>query len=528
MTVFKVLVFILFLLLSIGVKSQPAVIVGSASAEPGDTVSIPIDYIGTGSVVGFQVDIFFDNANLLVSMNCGSLGGNGVSCSDHGNFIRILVFDSSLSELPSGNLGMLDFTVSLSSLVSTSYPLTVSNQEYSDNAGNTINPQGTQNGAIFVDQLFSIGGALSGLGASSVTLQNNAGDDLTLSVNGSFVFPTKLVDLANYSVTVSNQPTSPDQTCTVTGGTNGDGTGVIAAADVVDIQLICNDSPIIVPDSYSMLEDTMLIANDVSGNVNDTNDDSVLFNDSDSDTLSIVNPGTFDPIDGIGGSLTLNSDGTFTYSPPDNDFGTATFSFEVTDGFSNVPSSLTIEIAPVNDQPTFDIQGNIVSFPFITPPNSVIQFPGFANNVNVGSLEELTQSVAQFNLTIISDNNSILIPLSTTVTNDGTLNLDLTFNEGVAVLQLELVDDGGVINGGVDTSIIHEFSVSFFDSVYENGFEEVVIIKSPQQIPSLFVQANSIYYNNHLLDLFDSNDDDLSMRFINGWVSEITTLENSK
>ncbi len=385
---------------------------------------------------------------------------------------------------------------------------------------------GSVDGTILVEQLFTIGGNLSGLGASAVTLQNNMSDDLVVSANGSFVFPTKLVDLANYSVTVSNQPTNPDQTCTVTGGTNGDGTGIIAAADVVDIQLICNDSPIVVSNSYSMLEDTILIANDVSGNVNDANDDSVLFNDSDNDTLSIVNPGTFDPIDGIGGSLTLNSDGTFTYSPPDNDFGTATFLFEVTDGFSNVPSSLTIEIAPVNDQPTFDIQGNIVSFPFITPPDSVVQFLGFANSVNVGPLEELTQSVAQFNLTIVSDSNSILNPLSTMVTNDGTLNLDLTLNEGVAVLQLELVDDGGVLNGGVDTSISHEFSVSFFNSIYENGFEDVIFTKSNQEIDVLFVPNSQIEYKGHTLNLFDSNKNILSSQFIRAWISEITQLNS--
>ena len=51
---------------------------------------------------------------------------------------------------------------------------------------------------------FTVGGTLTGLPAGdTVTLQDNGGDDLTLSNNGTFTFPTALPNGQSYSVTVS-------------------------------------------------------------------------------------------------------------------------------------------------------------------------------------------------------------------------------------------------------------------------------------------------------------------------------------
>jgi hypothetical protein len=78
---------------------------------------------------------------------------------------------------------------------------------------------------------YSVGGTVSGL-TGTVILQNNAGDDLSLSSNGSFIFATEMADSSAYAVTVSTQPTG--QTCTVTNGS-----GTIAAADVTDVVVTC-------------------------------------------------------------------------------------------------------------------------------------------------------------------------------------------------------------------------------------------------------------------------------------------------
>ncbi len=82
-------------------------------------------------------------------------------------------------------------------------------------------------------QTYTVGGTVSGLTAGkSLVLRNNGGDDRTVSGNGPFTFPTGLRDGAAYAVTVSTPPAG--MSCPVTGGT-----GVIAAADVTAIQVIC-------------------------------------------------------------------------------------------------------------------------------------------------------------------------------------------------------------------------------------------------------------------------------------------------
>jgi len=80
---------------------------------------------------------------------------------------------------------------------------------------------------------YSIGGTVSGLAGSGLTLRNNGGDDLAVSANGSFAFATEVDSGDTYSVSVATQPASPDQTCTVT---NGSGT---ATADVSDVAVAC-------------------------------------------------------------------------------------------------------------------------------------------------------------------------------------------------------------------------------------------------------------------------------------------------
>ena len=60
----------------------------------------------------------------------------------------------------------------------------------------------------------TVGGTVSGLIAgTSVTLQNNGSDTLTLTSNAAYTFPTRIASLRPFSVSVVAQPTG--QTCTV-------------------------------------------------------------------------------------------------------------------------------------------------------------------------------------------------------------------------------------------------------------------------------------------------------------------------
>ncbi len=80
---------------------------------------------------------------------------------------------------------------------------------------------------------YTIGGTVFDISGSGLILQNNGGNSLPVTENGSFAFNTPVASGGSYSVTVKAQPSSPPQTCTVT---NGSGT---ATANVSNIQVVC-------------------------------------------------------------------------------------------------------------------------------------------------------------------------------------------------------------------------------------------------------------------------------------------------
>jgi len=79
----------------------------------------------------------------------------------------------------------------------------------------------------------SIGGTVSGLDSGkSVVLQNNGGDDLAVSANGGFSFPTAVLSGSTYNVTVLTPPS--EQSCTVSNGS-----GTVSGGDISDVAVVC-------------------------------------------------------------------------------------------------------------------------------------------------------------------------------------------------------------------------------------------------------------------------------------------------
>ena len=73
---------------------------------------------------------------------------------------------------------------------------------------------------------------MSGLSSGTVVLQDNGGDNLSVSANGSFTFATPLASGAAYSVTVKTNPSG--QACTVSGGS-----GTVGSANVTNVAVAC-------------------------------------------------------------------------------------------------------------------------------------------------------------------------------------------------------------------------------------------------------------------------------------------------
>jgi hypothetical protein len=84
---------------------------------------------------------------------------------------------------------------------------------------------------------YTIGGTVTGLSGSGLVLANSingaTAEQLSISTNGTFQFPTKAPSGGSYAVTILTQPATPIQSCTVTAGAS------IATADVSSIQIAC-------------------------------------------------------------------------------------------------------------------------------------------------------------------------------------------------------------------------------------------------------------------------------------------------
>lgn len=121
------------------------------------------------------------------------------------------------------------------------------------------------------NNLFTVGGTVSGLRGTGLILQNNGGDDLAVNADGAFKFSTALASGGMYTVTIKAQPQSPPQTCMVTGGT-----GSVASASVTSVQVSCST------DTYSL-----------GGTVSGLSGGSVVLQNNGADDVTISNNGGF-------------------------------------------------------------------------------------------------------------------------------------------------------------------------------------------------------------------------------------------
>jgi hypothetical protein len=84
----------------------------------------------------------------------------------------------------------------------------------------------------------TIGGVAAGVLGSGLVLQDNAGDNLAVSSDGSFTFPTPLASGMPYLVTVFSPPIDPYQDCVVTNAS-----GTTGGDNVTSVAVSCTTNP---------------------------------------------------------------------------------------------------------------------------------------------------------------------------------------------------------------------------------------------------------------------------------------------
>ena len=182
------------------------------------------------------------------------------------------------------------------------------------------------------------GDTLSMTGFDAVTTQGNA---VTQDANGNLVF-----DIGN-----RYQSLGAGQTATDTFSyTIADAAGATSTATVTVTINGVNDAPVATSDTVAVQEDITLTA---TGNV--------LANDSDVDQGTVLNVANASVIAGNYGSLTLNTDGSYSYALNNASLAvqslasgqtvTDTFGYQATDGLTATPSTLTVTITGTNDAP---------------------------------------------------------------------------------------------------------------------------------------------------------------------------------
>ncbi|MFC7676432.1 Ig-like domain-containing protein [Mycolicibacterium sp. GCM10028919] len=124
------------------------------------------------------------------------------------------------------------------------------------------------------------------------------------------------------------------------------GDGAATSQGIVTITVTAdpnNVAPVGNADSYTVNEDTVLTVNGPGLLANDT--------DANGQTLKVVSIGT----EPTRGSLVLNDDGSFTYTPGPNLNGTDTFTYKASDGAAETAfTTVTINVTAVNDAPVIN------------------------------------------------------------------------------------------------------------------------------------------------------------------------------
>ena len=161
-----------------------------------------------------------------------------------------------------------------------------------------------------------------------------------------------------------------------------------------------NDAPTAGADTYTVDEDNTLTVDAANG---------VLLNDSDADGDSIEAVLVSGPTNG---SLTLNTDGSFTYEPNDDFNGTDSFTYYATDdNLHSAVTTVTITINSVNDSP-------VAAADEVTLSSVVVS--------DIDVLDNDTDSDTSDTLSIDSFDSTSTAGATITLNSNGTLHYDPT------------------------------------------------------------------------------------------------------
>ena len=279
----------------------------------------------------------------------------------------------------------------------------------------------TSQGPISV---YSVNGETSNVG-QQITLLSGA--SLQMYADGRFVYGS-----------ATDWNGSDSFTYVMTNGTKVSNSATVAVT-------VSSDGITANPDTFIANEDTLLSGGNVVTNDTATSPPITLISD-------------YAPGASHGTVTWIGTAGAFTYLPDANYNGSDTFYYLIADALGRFEiGAVTITVTPVNDPPTFMAPNQTVNED--AGPQTVV---GWANPMTTGPANESGQSLVWF--TIVSNNNTALFAGAGGAPSfdiNGTLRYTPATNaNGVATIGIKLTDNGGIANGGVDTSAVQYFTIT--------------------------------------------------------------------
>ena len=361
-------------------------------------------------------------------------------------------------------------------------PLTVTGAS-SPNGSVTVNPDGTLtytpnpdfNGTDTIT--YTVTDGQGGTATSTVTVTVNPVNDAPEAVDDTattpFNTPVTIAVLGNDSdvdgdpLSVLGTPTSADGTVVV----NGDGTitftpntgftgtavidytitdpdGLTDTAQVF-VTVGTNGAPTPAPDTAVTDEDVPVTID-------------VLGNDSDPDGDPLTVTGASSP----NGSVTVNPDGTLTYTPNPDFNGTDTITYTVTDGQGGTATStVTVTVNPVNDAP--EAVDDTATTPFNTPVTIAVL--GNDSDVDGDPLSVLGTPTSADGTVVVNGDGTITFTPNTGFTGTAVIDYTITDPDGLTDTAQVFVTVGtgpardGIVRGTDGDNLIDLTYVDPFD-----------------------------------------------------------------
>ncbi len=174
------------------------------------------------------------------------------------------------------------------------------------------------------------------------------------------------------------------------------------------------------------------------------------------------------------------------YTPASNFNGSDTFTFTVTDaqGATSTPATVTLSVSPVNDAPGFT-KGANQSVPFNSPARTI---PGWATGIHPGAPDESAQTL----IFQVSNNNPALFSVAPALAANGTLSFTpAPGKSGTATVTVLLKDNGGVSNGGKDSSLPQSFDITIGENTKPVASPMALVTLEDQPLPLTLAGTDS-------------------------------------